>query len=149
MKLVLTVQQLAVVLTALEGVTVPRRTFTYWAQTGALVPTVRFTGTKNPNERLLYSWRDVPRARLLVRLRAAGLHLAKVRLVLAHLDAYAPDVFSRTPRATLVLDGWRVRLVQDGAVQDVPSGQLVLPLAELVAGARDAAQRAVRLAQSA
>jgi DNA-binding transcriptional MerR regulator len=147
MKLVLTVQQLAVVLAELESVTVPRRNFTYWAQAGALVPSVRYTGTKNPNERLLYSWRDVPRARLLVRLRAAGLHLGKVRLVLAHLDAYAPDVFARQPRATLVLDGWRVRLVRAGTpAQEIPDGQFVLPLAELVAGSRDAAERAAHVA---
>jgi hypothetical protein len=146
MKLVLTVQQLASVLAELEGVTVPRKNFTNWAQSGALVPSVQFTGSRSIHERLLYSWRDVPRARLLVRLRASGLHLTRVRLVLAHLDAYAPDVFARTPRTTLVVNGWHVQLVQDGAVQDIPSGQFRLPLAELVAGSRDAAQRAVQVA---
>jgi hypothetical protein len=147
MKLVLTAQQLLAALSALEGVDVGRRNLTYWAQSGALVPSVRYTGTKNPYTGFLYSWRDVPRARLLVRLRHAGLSLGKVRVVLAHLDAYAPDVFARRPRATLVLDGWRVRLVQPGQpVQDVPAGQFVLPLAELVAGSREAAERAARVA---
>lgn len=141
----LTTAQLQAALFSLEGVTVPVRTIALWATTGIVPPSVDWTRRRRAPR--LYSTHDVARARLVVRMRAQGITMVRVRAVLAHLDAQERDVFRSRSSTVLVINGWRAILHKPGEPgRTVPEGQFVLPLDGFIVGNVEAARAARRAA---
>jgi DNA-binding transcriptional MerR regulator len=141
----LTTAQLQAALFRLEGVTVPVRSLAEWASTGIVPPSVDWTRQRRAPR--LYSMYDVARARLVVRLRANGVSMPKVRSILAHLNAQEQDVFRSRSATVLVVDGWRAILHKPGEPgRTIPSGQFVLPLDGFIVGNLEAAQAVRRQA---
>jgi DNA-binding transcriptional MerR regulator len=133
--LYLTSPELSSAVEQLEGVRLPSRTLGSWASSALLVPSIDWAQTQRVPR--LYSLRDLARARLLVRLRQARFGAARVRVIMAHIDQHERDVFSERTRAVLTVDGWRteVRIQRPGEpARSVPSGQLVLPLSDVMNG---------------
>ena len=131
----LTSPELSQAVEQLDRVRLPSRTLGSWASSGLLVPSIDWAKTQRVPR--LYSLRDLAKARLLVRLRQAKFGAARVRVIMAHIEQHEPNLFSEGSRAVLTFDGWRteVRIQQPGeAVRNVPSGQLELPLADVLAG---------------
>jgi DNA-binding transcriptional MerR regulator len=120
----------------LEGKRLPSRTLGAWAESGMLVPSVSWAHTKRATR--IYSLRDLARARLILRLQRARISPARVRLVLAHLEKYAPDVFKQNTNQVLRLHGWDVSLQRPGEPEHtLPEGQFLLPLSDVMSGNED------------
>jgi len=142
--LYLTTAQLIAAVGQVEARPLPVRTLAKWAAIGVLTPGVQWRGMRRSPR--LYSLRDMAKARLILQLRAAGVSMPKVRVILAELAAREDlrELLRPHSRAVLEVNGWRTTLHRDGQVaQEVPSRQLLLPLADVVRGNEDAA-RAVR-----
>ncbi|MEP7245379.1 MAG: MerR family transcriptional regulator [Gammaproteobacteria bacterium] len=129
----LTSSELITALERLEGKLLPARTLGHWAQAGLLTPSVEWAHTRRAGR--MYSMRDLARARLILRLKRAHISPARVRLVLAHIEKYAPDVFRANTQEVLRLSGWDVSLQRPGEpAHTVPEGQFLLPLSDVMTG---------------
>lgn len=136
----LTSPELIAALERLEGKVLPSRTLGYWAQSGLLTPSVFWAHTKRATR--VYSLRDLARARLILRLQRAHINAARVRLVLTHIEKYAPDVFKRNTKDVLRLQGWDVSLQLAGEpAHTLPEGQFLLPLADVMTGNVEAIEK--------
>lgn len=138
--LCLTSEQLATAVSQVEGKVLPVRTLAKWAATRLLTPSVQWTHARRTPR--LYSLRDMARARLILRLRAAGISMGKVRVILAELAAQDDlrELLSPNSRAVLEVQGWRVILHRRGQAKELPDGQLRLPLMGIVRGNIEAAR---------
>jgi len=128
-----------------EGADLNPRTLASWAAKGIAVPSFwpKKKGRYNVRH---YTLEDLARVRLVVRLRKQHLSMAKVLSILAYLDRELRDALKPKTKSVLIVDGWRGRLtVRRPGRPDVeaPSGQTVLPLADVVKGNEAAARRAV------
>ena len=122
----------------LDGEAVTPRVLGHWAAHGIALPSVEYPRTKGRRPRR-YSAQDVARVRLIVRLRRAGLSLARVRVVLMGLAADLPELLGRRSSAVIRVDGWTVVIERPGqAARELPTGQLRLPLASVVLSDREA-----------
>jgi DNA-binding transcriptional MerR regulator len=143
--LTLTSAELVAAVGKLEGKPLPIRTLAKWAAMGVLTPSVQWTGQRRSPR--IYVLRDLAKARLILRLRAAGISMPKVRVILAELAAREDlrELLRPHSRAVLEVNGWRTTLHRDGQVaREVPSGQLLLPLIDVVRGNEDAAREVRR-----
>jgi len=75
-------------------------------------------------------------------MRKAGISMPKVRTILAYLNQELREVLRPKTEAVLIVDGWHGTIVHRRGSFDleIPSGQLRLPLADVVKGNREAAQ---------
>jgi DNA-binding transcriptional MerR regulator len=140
--LILTTSQVIALVGELDREKLKPRTLAVWAQTGIVVPSVawqRRRGRYNPR---VYNLTDLARVRLVVRLRKAGVSMPRVRAVLAYLDRELREVLRPKTQAVLIVEGWRGAIVHRPGRPDmeVPSGQLRLPLMDVVEGNREAAK---------
>lgn len=146
--LVLTTRQVIAAVRELEGKELNLRTLAAWAQMEIAVPSVawqRRRGRYNPR---VYSPADLARIRLVVRLRKARVSMPRVRAILNYLDRELRGVLKPKTQAVLIIEGWRGVIVRSPGSTDleVPSGQLRLPLAEVVEGNVEAARAALEAA---
>ena len=126
----------------LEGKRLPSRTLGSWAENGLLVPSVSWPQTRRAMR--VYSMRDLAKARLILQLQQATISAIRVRLVLNHIEKYAPDVFRSNTKDVLRIQGWDVSLQQAGEpAHTVPGGQFLLPLTRVMAG-NEAAVKGIR-----
>ena len=129
----LTSPELLAALERLEGKRVPSRTLGSWATSGMLIPSISWPHLKRAMR--VYSLRDLARARLILRLQAAGISAPRVRLVLSHLENHAPDTFRQSTNLVLTLRGWDVSLQLPGEPpHTLPEGQFLLPLSDVMQG---------------
>jgi len=146
-QLTLTTPQVVAAIEELEGVELPVWTLTNWAKSDVAVPShwPRRKGRYNVRH---YTLADLNRVRLIVRLRAAGLPMQRVRRVLDYLDSHHSNVFAHRTNKRLIVDGYRVRVHGAGADVEAPTGQSVFEfeLGELSRGASAAARKARRTA---
>lgn len=145
---VLTTSQVIALVRELDGEALKARTLAVWAQTAIVVPSVawhRRRGRYNPR---VYSLADVARVRLVVRLRKAGLSMPRVRAILAYLERELSEVLKPRTQAVLVVSGWQGAIIRYPGSPDleVPSGQLRLPLMDVVEGNREAAKELLKAA---
>jgi DNA-binding transcriptional MerR regulator len=151
----LTTNDVIAAVRALEQEPIPERTLARWAASALASPSIR-AGAPAPGGGRLYSLTDLARIRLIVQLRRRGLSANRIRILLAYLDATGElrdvlrDLTDRRGRksagAELVVDGFTALIVRDGQRREIPSGQLRLPLREVVDGN---AATAARLKRSA
>jgi DNA-binding transcriptional MerR regulator len=136
-------RQVLRLLREMDGADVPLRTFAEWARNGLVVPTVAWAQRRGPGAHArLYSPADVARARVVVRLRDAGLSVPRIRLALAYVERELPEMLRPGTRARLCIDragGGRATIDTTLGRVSVPDGQLVLPLADVVLSERTAA----------
>jgi len=144
----LTSQQVIDLVRELDGENLHINTLAYWAKAGIAAPSVQWAHRRRVPR--VYNLSDLARVRLVVHLRAALVSMPKVRAVLASIEDRLPHALK--PKAALgsVLvieaDGWRGVIARGGAGRpdiELPSGQTVLPLNDLVEGNEAAARRAV------
>ncbi len=140
--LVLTTSHVIALVWKLDREELKPRTLAVWAQTGIVAPSVawqRRRGRYNPR---VYNLPDLARLRLVVRLRKAGVSMPRVRAILAYIDRELQEVLKPKTQAVLIVEGWRGAIVHRSGSPDmeVPSGQLRLPLMEVVEGNREAAR---------
>jgi DNA-binding transcriptional MerR regulator len=140
--LVLTTSQVIALIGELDREELKPRTLAVWAQTGIVVPSIawqRRRGRYNPR---VYNLTDLARVRLVVRLRKSGVSMPRVRAILAYLDRELREVLKPKTQAVLIVEGWRGAIVHRPGSPDmeVPSGQLCLPLMDVVEGNREAAK---------
>jgi len=129
----------------LEGEDLNPRTLASWAAKGIAVPSFwpKKKGRYNVRH---YTLEDLARVRLVVRLRyKKHLSMAKVLSILAYLDRELREALKPKTKDVLIVDGWRGVIVRrpGRAALELPSGQTVLPLNDLVEGNEAAARRAV------
>jgi len=139
--LTLTSPQVVDIVRQLDGEDLHPRTLAAWAQMGVAVPSFwpKKRGRYSPRQ---YTLADVARVRLVVQLRAAGLSMPRVRVILATVEDRLPDVLKRKTTAKLIVDGWTARVARPGRADvDLPSGQLSFNFADVIEGTRDAARK--------
>lgn len=146
--LVLNTGQLIAAVSELEGETVNARTLASWAQTGIALPSVAWQRKRGRYHPRVYNLNDLARIRLVVRLRKAGISMPKVRAILAYLDRDLSEVLKAKTQALLIVEGWHGTIIRrpDSFDLEIPSGQLRLPLAEVVQGNLEAARDALKAA---
>lgn len=133
----LTTRQLIEAIKQLERYSLDDSTLSLWAKTELVTPSVRHVyGQRGPGRGRLYSLDDLARVRLIMRLKRSGLSVQKIRIVLAHLEQELPEALKRNTKAVLLVDGTRGVIVRQPGMADreIPSGQFLLPLAEVVEG---------------
>lgn len=143
----LTSEQLVAAVERLEGQRLPIRKLAWWAQSNVLVPSIDWQHRRRTPR--LYSLRDVAKARIVLRLRAAKIPMSRVRLVMAELAAAEdlPTLMRAESRAWLEVDGWRVRIHRVGQpAQELPQPQFVLPFADVVRDSEQVVRDVMRAA---
>jgi DNA-binding transcriptional MerR regulator len=134
----MTTNEVLHLLRELDDEHLPLSTLAAWAQMGLVVPSVSWTRKRGPHPRR-YSLADVGRVRLVCALRREGLSMPRVRVVLAVLEPELRELLSRRSNATIRVDGWHVVVERPGhAPRELPSGQLRLPLKDVVLSEREA-----------
>lgn len=131
--LYLTTAELVAAVERLEGKPLPVRTVAAWAKRQVLVPSVDWRHARRSPR--LYSLRDLAKARLILQLRANGISMPRVRLILVELAAQDDlrELLRPDSRAVLEVDGYRVTLHRNGEpVRELPTHQLMLPLVNVV-----------------
>jgi DNA-binding transcriptional MerR regulator len=145
--LTLTSPQVVDVIRKLDGEDLNPRTLAAWAAMGVAVPTFwpRKKGRTNVRH---YTMADLARVRLIVRLRCSGVSMHRVRVILATVEDTLPELLKRKTRAELIVNGWSGAIVRRPGRADVevPSGQTVLPLSDVIEGNEKAAREAVKVA---
>lgn len=144
----LTTRQVIMVVQKLDGEKLNTRTLAAWAQTKIAVPSVawqRRRGRYNPR---IYNLADLAQIRLVVRLRKAGISMPRVRAVMAYLDRELRGVLKPKTQAVLIVEGWHGAIIRSPGSPDleIPSGQLRLPLADVVKGNIETAKEALKAA---
>jgi DNA-binding transcriptional MerR regulator len=135
MKLALTTPELIAAIHELEDADVPTSTAAYWAKIGIVTPSVAWSRQRGRTHQRLYSVADLIRARLVVRMRRAGIPMSIVRTCLAYHGDELADVVRRRAHAELVIDGVRAVIVRRGQHVELPSGQIRLPLRDVAVDA--------------
>lgn len=123
--LFLTTQDVLAVIERFDGVRLATRTLAQWATAGIVVPSIAWRRVRRAPR--LYSYADLGRARLVVRLtRQLGMSMQEVRDVLETLDAYETPLHellrpvnarqARTMEAVFVAGRgrWRAVMVRAG-----------------------------------
>jgi DNA-binding transcriptional MerR regulator len=145
---VLTSQQIIASVRDLEGEDLNTRTLASWAKTSVLVPSIVWPRQRGRYHPRLYSLNDLAKIRLVLRMRKAGISMPKVRTILAYLNQELQEVLKPKTSATLIVNGWQGTILRRPGSFDleIPSGQLRLPLAEVVNGNREIAEEVSRAA---
>jgi len=145
---VLTSQQMIAAVRDLDGDKLNTRTLASWARTGIIVPSIVWRHKRGRYHPRVYSLNDLAKIRLVVRMRKAGISMPKVRTILAYLSQELQEALKPKTNATLIVNGWQGTIVRRPGSFDleIPSGQLRLPLAEVVNGNRQAAEEVSRAA---
>jgi len=143
LSLVLTSGEVLKAVERLEGATLHINTLAYWAKAGIATPSVRWDRKRGRYHGRLYNMADLARVRLVVRLRSAGVSMPKARNILTSVEDKLPELLKRKTKALLHVDGWRGAIVErpGRASVELPSGQMVLPLASVVEGNEDTARK--------
>lgn len=131
--LVLTTKQTIAALARLEGQQLAVRTLALWAASNLVTPSVDWQHRRRSPR--LYGLRDLAKARLVLRLRRAGISMPRVRLVLAELVATGElrELLHLRSRAVVMVDGWRVTIHRDGEpARELPSHQFRLELRDVM-----------------
>jgi DNA-binding transcriptional MerR regulator len=146
--LVLTTQQLIAAIRELDGVVLNTRTLASWAKTGIVMPSIIWRHRRGRYYPRVYSLSDLARVRLVVRLRNAGVSMPKVRTILAYLSQELQEVLKPKTEAVLIVQGWQGTIVRRPGSYDleIPTGQLRLPLVDVVEGNREAVRGVMRAA---
>lgn len=132
--LTLTSAQVLDALSRLENIAVPASTLADWARTGLVAPSVAWPRKRGRAHPRVYNLSDLARLRVVVRLRAAGISMGRVAAVLSALDAKHAQVFKPNTTVSVVVSGYQVSVVQGTERVDVPSGQVWLPLRDVMEG---------------
>lgn len=146
--LVLSTPQMVRAILDLEGIELDARTVSDWARGGiapaSISPRQSYREGKRGSVGRLYSLADFHRIRLIARLKREGVSSQKIRNILAFCERELPDVLKPGTRAVLIVDHWRAVIVHQPGRDDVevPSGQIRLPLREVVTDAKTAARYA-------
>lgn len=130
--LVLNSKQLLEAVARLEHQRLAPRTLAQWAATNLVLPSVDWP--RRHRSPRLYGLRDLAKARLVLRLRAAGISMPRVRVVMAELAATddLPMLLRPESRAWLSVDGYRVRIHRVGQPPlELPQRQFVLELRDV------------------
>ena len=140
--LILTAAQVQTAVQRLDGYRLPQRTLSLWAKQSVVVPTVKYDGVRGREHPRLYNTSDLAKCRLVVRMRRAGISMARTRITLAMIDADLREAFHPSTPASLVVDGLRVYVVKNGLpARELPDGQFRLQLDECFVGTVAEARR--------
>lgn len=143
LSLVLNSQQILKAVFELDGEHLGLSKLAYWSQAGVCEPSVQWTRERGRDNPRLYNMADLARVRLVVRLRKSGVSMPRVRNILTSVEHALPELLKRKTKAVLTVDGWRGVIVRRPGRADVelPSGQLVLRLSDVIEGNQQTAKR--------
>lgn len=146
--LFLTTSQLIAAVRELDGEELNARTLASWAQTGIATPSIAWHRIRGRHHPRVYNLTDLARVRLVARMRKQGISMPKVRAILAYLEQTLKEVLKPKTQAVLIVEGWHGTIIRGPESFDVeiPSGQLRLPLADVVKGNLQAARDALKAA---
>jgi DNA-binding transcriptional MerR regulator len=133
-------QQLLRLVEELDRETLKLVTVGVWHREG--IASASFPATNGPSSGNHYTLADVARVRLVARLRAAGVSMQKVRVILAQLGDQLPRMLKPGSKAVIVVDGQRGVIVREPGRPDreLPGGQFRLQLSEVVVDEKTAAK---------
>jgi DNA-binding transcriptional MerR regulator len=132
-------QQLLRLVEELDGETLKLVTVGVWHREG--IASASFPATNGPSSGNHYTLADVARVRLVARLRAAGVSMQKVRVILAQLGDQLPRMLKPGSKAEIVVVDRGVIVREPGRPErELPGGQFRLRLEEVLVDRQTAAK---------